>query len=115
MGATFSELNTTGLTADQVATLQSSQAQLQQLSNAYPGLGLGLAALFDDSTTVTATKVTTATRLIGLVQQVGAQLGTTQLLMLDLSAGSTDIPKLGLAQAGATADEQTKVLETLKA
>ncbi len=113
VGATFTQLTTTGLTAVQVGTLQPIQQQLQQLSNAYPGLGL--AALLDDSKTDVATKTATATRLIGLVQQVGSQLGNTQLVQLDLSAGSTDLPKLGLAATGATADEQTKVLSTLKA
>ena len=113
VGADFGQLVTTGLTADQIAAARTTQGQLQQLSNAYPGLGL--AALLDDPGTDTATKVGAVDRLVGLVQQVGTQLGSTQVLRLDLSQGSADIATLGLANLRATAGEQTAVLSTLKA
>jgi len=113
VGAGFSSLVKTGLAPEQLTTMGSAQAQLQQLANAYPGLAL--AAVLDDRTLDAATKGNTVTRRIGLVQQVGTQLGQVQLLRLDLSAGSADLPKLRLANIGATAAEQAMVLSTLRA
>jgi hypothetical protein len=91
----------------------ASTSDTKMLSNAYSGLGL--AAVLDDPKSDAATKASTVSRRVGLVQQVGAQLGATALLQLDLSQGSADLAKLGLDKLGATADEQTMVLATLKA
>ena len=90
-----------------------AQTQLHQLSNAYPGLNL--ATLFADPHLPPATKASTATRRIGLVHQATAQLGDSQILRLNLGAGSADLAKLGLDKLGATAAEQAMVLSTFKA
>ncbi len=84
-----------------------------QLSNAYPGLQL--ATVLDDPKLTPQDKADAVARRAGFVQKMGDQLGETLALRLDLSDGSPDIAKLGLAQLGATDEEQRMVLATFRA
>jgi hypothetical protein len=113
VGMSFGQLNTRNLDTAQVAALQTAQARLRQLALAYPGLEL--ASVLDDATLDPETKASTVARRTGLVQQVTAQIGDTQVLRLDLTAGSADLGKLGLDKIGATAGEQRMVLSTFQA
>jgi Tc toxin complex TcA C-terminal TcB-binding domain/ABC toxin N-terminal region/Neuraminidase-like domain len=112
VGARFDDLDTTGLTADQVAELRSEHEALATMARAYPGLGL--AAVMDDKSQAEKARAATAAKRAGFVQQVVAKVGAGQLFGLDLSAGSADLAKLGLGGAGATADEQAMVLAALR-
>ena len=113
VGVSHDKLVTRGLSAAQLAAALTAQSGLQQLANAYPGLGL--AAVLDDPKLDAKTKGATVAHRVSLVQQIATNLGSTQVLRLDLSNGSADLPSLGLEKLGATADEQAMVLSTLKA
>ena len=113
VGARFDDLDTTGLTADQVAELRSEQEALATMARTYPGLGL--AAMMDDKSQPEKVRAAAAAKRAGFVRQLVARVGAGQLLELDLSVGSADLAKLGLDGVGATADEQAMVLEVLRA
>ena len=112
VGVGFSELVATGLDAPEIAALQTLHAQMVQLTRAYPGLEL--ATVLDDPQLDAAAKTDTVARRVALVQGVSEQLGEVPMLLLDLSAGSPDLEKLGLERLDATNDEKRMVVSTLQ-
>jgi Tc toxin complex TcA C-terminal TcB-binding domain/Neuraminidase-like domain/Salmonella virulence plasmid 28.1kDa A protein len=112
VGADFTTLDTTGVSAAQLDQLRTTQTNLRQVSNSYPGLQL--ASLMDDPARTVQDKAAIAARRVGYVQTAIAKLADTPLVSIDLSDGGADLDKLSLATLGAAADEQTMVLNTFR-
>jgi hypothetical protein len=108
----FEELNTEGLSANQIKEVAVAHAKLRAFVRAYPGLRLG--EFLDDPVQTPETKAATVTRRASLIGRIMAKLNEGELFALDYSPGSPDLARLALPSLSSSAVEQSLLLGTLK-
>lgn len=108
----FAALDTSGLSAAEVARLAKAHGELRAIVRAYPGLGLR--EVLDDPQATPEAKATAIGRRVGFVKAVHTKIGEDRALELDYSPRSPDVAALDLGTLGATPDEQKLVLRALK-
>jgi hypothetical protein len=108
----FEDLNTAGLSPDQIKQAGAAHAKLRAFVQAYPGLRLG--ELMDNPQQTADTKAASVTRRASLVGRIQAKLNEGELFALDYSPGSPDLGRLDLPSLSPSAVEQSLLLNTLK-
>src|SRR5206468_8415185 len=106
------ELNTEGLSPNQLKEVALAHAKLRAFLRAYPGLRLG--EFLDNPDQTPETKAASVTRRASLIGSVQAKIGEGELFTLDFAPGSPDLARLDLPSLSSSAVEQSLLLGTLK-
>lgn len=103
--------NTEGFSKAEAQSLQEDYSSLMKISNIYPGLDI--ASLLNDSSLSITDKANTITNRIGVFNRFVTQNSEVELVKLNYSHDSVDIP--GLNFSGMAQKEQIMALDTCKA